>query len=46
VNIAMAESESASYFVDLITLPENYQENAEKHQSVFYHTIYALSPGE
>lgn len=46
LDVAMAEGDSASYFVGLVSLPENNEENADKYQSVFYHTIYALSPLE
>lgn len=44
VMVAFAEGDSQSYLVGLVTLPESYQENAEKYDSVFYHTLYALSP--
>ena len=46
LNVAMAEGDSVSYFVGFVSLPENYEENAEKYQSVFYHSIYAFSPIE
>ena len=46
VNMAMAEGDSASYFVGLVSLPENNEENADKYQSVFYYTLYALAPIE
>jgi hypothetical protein len=46
LDVAIAESDTASYFVGLLSLPENYEENADKYQSVFYHTLYAFSPIE
>jgi hypothetical protein len=46
LDLAMAEGDSASYFVGLVTLPEEYDYNPNKYQSVFYHTIYAFSPIE
>lgn len=46
INMAVAEGDSESYFVALVALPEGYEENAEKYDSVFYHTIYAFSPIE
>ncbi len=46
LDVAMAEDDSASYFVGLVTLPEKYEENADKFQAVFYHTLYAFSPIE
>ena len=44
--LGIAADETASYFVVLVTLPERYEENADKYQSVFYHTLYAFSPIE
>jgi hypothetical protein len=44
LNLAVAEGETNSYFVGLLTLPEKYEENAEKFESTFYHTLYALTP--
>jgi hypothetical protein len=46
INLAMAEGDSASYFVGLATSPEKFEENADKYQSVLYHTIYTFSPTE
>jgi len=46
INIAMTEGESQSYFVSMVTLPEEYEEFSEKYRSVFLHTIYSLSPLE
>jgi hypothetical protein len=33
-----------SYFAALVTLPDSYQENTQKYQSIFLHTLYAFSP--
>jgi len=44
--LGIAADDAASYFVGLVTLPERYEENADKFQSVFYHTLYAFSPIE
>ncbi len=44
--MGIAADDTASYFVGLVTLPEKYEENADKFQSVFYHTLYAFSPIE
>ena len=46
INLAMADGDSASYFVGLATSPEKFEENADKYQSVLYHTIYTFSPIE
>jgi hypothetical protein len=46
VDFALTEGESRLYFVALLALPEEYEQNAEKYRSVFLHTIYALSPLE
>jgi len=46
LDMAIAEGDTVSYFVALVSLPENYEENADKYQSVFYHTLYAFSPIE
>jgi hypothetical protein len=44
VDFALAEGESRFYFVALVAIPEDYEQNAEKYRTVFLHTIYALSP--
>ena len=46
VDFALAEGESRFYFVALVAIPEDYEQNAEKYRTVFQHTIYALSPLE
>lgn len=44
--MGIAADNAASYFVALVTLPEHYEGNANKFQSVFYHALYAFSPIE
>lgn len=46
VDMAVAESGANSYFVGLVVLPESYEENKEKYQATFFHTLYAFSPLE
>lgn len=46
LNMAIAEDESQSYFVALVTLPEEYEKFPEKYRSVFLHSLYSLSPLE
>jgi hypothetical protein len=46
VLLGIAADDKASYFVGLVTLPDSYEEHADKFQSVFYHTLYAYSPIE
>lgn len=44
--MGIAADDKASYFVGLVTLPDSYEEHADKFQSVFYHTLYAFAPIE
>lgn len=44
LDLAMAEDDTESYFVGLVSLPEKYEEDTDKYQAVFYHAIYSFSP--
>ena len=44
--MGIATDDAGSYYVVLVTLPERYEEDADKFQSVFYQTLYAFSPIE
>jgi hypothetical protein len=46
VEMAIAEGETENYFVALVALPGEYEHFPEKYRSVYYHTIYSLSPIE
>ncbi len=44
LDLALAEGDTRSYFVALVTLPEEYEKFPEKYRSIFLHSIYSLSP--
>jgi hypothetical protein len=46
LDLALAEGDSASYFVGMATLPEDYEANTALLQTVFTHAVYSLAPME
>jgi hypothetical protein len=44
VDLGLAKSDSAYYFVALVTLPADYAANEPLYKTVFTHALYALSP--
>ena len=44
LDLALAGSDSASYFVGMATLPEDYEANTALLQTVFTHALYSLAP--
>ena len=44
LDLALAEADSASYFVAMATLPEDYEANTALLQTVFTHAVYSLAP--
>jgi hypothetical protein len=46
VDLALAEGDSASYLVALVTVPDVYDANAALFDTVFTHAVYALAPLE
>lgn len=44
IDMALTGDESKGYFVALVVLPEEHENNPEKYNSIFLHSIYALSP--
>ncbi|UCC62807.1 MAG: hypothetical protein JSV36_18990 [Anaerolineae bacterium] len=46
VDSALAEGDSASYVVALVTLPDVYDANAALYETAFTHVAYALAPLE
>jgi hypothetical protein len=44
LHLALAEGDSASYFVGMATLPEDYEANTALLQTVFTHALYSLAP--
>ena len=44
IDMALSGDESKGYFVALVVLPEEHENNPEKYNSVFLHSIYTLSP--
>ena len=44
LDLALAGSDSASYFVGMATLPEDYEANTALLQTVFTHAVYSLAP--
>jgi hypothetical protein len=44
LKVALGESESASYWVLLVVLPEAYEANPRLYDTVFRHALYALRP--
>ena len=46
VDMGVAEGEAAIYFVTLVTMPMEYEDQAALYESVFTHAMYALAPLE
>ncbi len=46
VDMALAEGDSVSYIVALVTLPDEYDANAPMFDTIFTHVVYALAPLE
>jgi hypothetical protein len=46
IDLALAEGESASYFVVLVVRPDAYDDNPALYDTVFEHAMYALAPLE
>ncbi len=46
LKVALGESESASYWVLVVVLPEAYEANPRLYDTVFRHALYALGPLE
>ena len=46
IDLALAEDDSASYLVALVTLPSDYDENVPMFETIFLHAVYALAPLE
>jgi hypothetical protein len=46
VDLALAEDDSASYLVALVTLPGDYDANVPMFETIFVHAVYALAPLE
>lgn len=44
LDVALAEGDSASYLVAMVTLPEDYEANTALLQTVFTHALYSLAP--
>jgi hypothetical protein len=44
LDLALAETDSASYIVGMATLPEDYEANMALLQTVFTHAVYSLAP--
>lgn len=44
VDLALAEGDSASYLIALVTLPGDYDANAPMFETIFLHAVYALAP--
>ncbi len=44
LDVALAEGDSASYLVAMVTLPEDYEANTALLQTVFTHAVYSLAP--
>jgi hypothetical protein len=44
VDLALAEDDSASYLVALVTLPGDYDADAPMFETIFLHAVYALAP--
>ena len=42
--LGIAADETASYFVLLVTLPERYEEDADKFQSAFFKKLKSIKP--
>ena len=46
IDLALAEGDSASYLVALVTVPDVYDANAALYKAVFTRAVYALAPLE
>jgi hypothetical protein len=44
VDMGVAQGEAAIYFVTLITMPMEYEDQAALYESVFTHAMWALTP--
>jgi hypothetical protein len=42
----VAGSDSITYFVALVTRPDDYEANASLYETAFTHAVYALAPLE
>jgi hypothetical protein len=46
LDLALAEGDSASYLIAMVTLPEDYEVNTALLETVFTHALYSLTPLE
>jgi hypothetical protein len=46
LDLAMAEGDSAAYFIALVVMPEAYRADPALYDTVFAHALYALEPLE
>jgi hypothetical protein len=44
LDVALAEGDSASYLVAMVSLPEDYEANTALLETVFTHALYSLAP--
>jgi hypothetical protein len=46
IDIAVAERDMTTYFVLMITFPDDYDDHARMYETIFTHAVYALAPLE
>lgn len=46
IDTALAERDMTTYYVIMITLPEDYDDHARMYETIFAHVVYALAPLE
>jgi hypothetical protein len=44
IDIALAERNMTTYFVLMITFPEDYDDHTRMYETIFTHAVYALAP--
>lgn len=46
IDIAVAERDMITYFVLMITFPDDYDDHVKMYETIFTHAVYALAPLE
>ena len=44
IDIALTEQDMTTYFVAMISFPDDYNEHARMYETIFTHAVYALAP--